>query len=91
MYYFVGSMITEKEAVSESLANFRAFLGRDSDFGECETCGLIIYKKTTDDRGESDSVVVRECKGFDESGKAIPKSNCLLVKHSQYLERLDSG
>ncbi len=75
-------------AVREALANFRAFLG-ETDYGECERCGWSIYKTFTG-KGPPSKIIVRDCKGFDSSGKPELAADCLLVKHLQVTGKLDS-
>lgn len=90
MYYFVGLMTTGKEAVSESLANFRGFLGKN-DYGECEGCNLRISIKPDHLQGAHDYLILRGCKGFEKSGEPDEDVNCLLVEHLRHTGQLDSN
>lgn len=75
-------------AVREALANFRKSLG-ETDYGECERCDWAIYNTFTG-KGPPSKLIVRDCKGFDSSGKPVLEANCLLVKHLQVTGKLDS-
>ena len=80
--------VESRMAVREALDNFRKFLG-ETDYGECERCGWSIYKTFTG-KGPPSKIIVRDCKGFDSSGKPKLAGGCLLVEHLQVTGNLDS-
>jgi len=75
-------------AVSEALANFRNSLA-ETDYGECEKCGWAIYSATTP-KGSPNKLIVRDCKGFDNSGNHIEGTSCLLVEHLRFTGEIKS-
>lgn len=78
-----------KVAVRDAIASFRSILG-EADFGDCEGCGWAIYS-TFAGKGPPSKLIVRDCKGFDDTGKPIGEVNCLLVQHLRAMGKLNSS
>ena len=77
--------------IYEAIDSFQEILGRD-DYGHCDECGWRIFSSETPQKqGLSRSRFVEVCTGFDESGKPIQGTECLLVKHLRYIGEINSS
>jgi hypothetical protein len=80
-----------KQVVYAAFDSLQSILGAN-DFGQCDECGWAVFSSGSETkRGLPKSRLLEICSGFDENGKPVGGTRCLLVKHQEYIQRSGSG